>query len=131
MGRYLDMAKQVTATSGQLGPFDPYEERMQAALREINRPDYPAGMIPWLGENAPSLYAMLTEDLPNEINRLWNGHAPLAQFEEALRRLVKLHGQCCEFYREQVAGQAQTEASGVPKTLESDFGTSTGDGDVG
>ncbi len=87
---------------------NPYAECMQAALREINRAGYPAGMIVWLGENAPGLYAKLTEDLPNEIDRLWNTHAPIAQFQETLRRLVKLHAQCCEFYHQHIVGTSVT-----------------------
>ncbi len=107
---------------------DLYAEHMQAALREINRPDYPAGMIPWLGENAPGLYAILTEDLPNEIDQLWNARAPIVQFEETLRRLVKLHGRCCEFYCQHIAGQPQTNPTAAHKTSKGDFRTSTGNG---
>ena len=70
---------------------DPYAERMQAALRKINSPAYPAGMIQWLKKAEPELYKSLTERLPDEIQRLWEAHAPLEQFEEALARLVSQH----------------------------------------
>lgn len=32
---------------------DPYAQRMRAALKQINRPDYQAGMTLWLGKCAP------------------------------------------------------------------------------
>jgi hypothetical protein len=78
---------------------DPYAERMRVALREVNPPDYPAGMIPWLGTARPDLYAELTSSLPDEIQRLWSERAPLEQFEVVLARLVSFHRQCCDLYR--------------------------------
>lgn len=88
-----------TADNGVGQTGDPYAERMRAALREINWQDYPAGMIPRPGEEAASLYAMLTEDLPNEIHQLWEAHAPLQQFEETLARLVSEHHRAVALYR--------------------------------
>lgn len=78
---------------------DPYADRMRAALRQINVPDYPAGMVPWLGTVRPDLYAELTSHLPDEIHRLWRDRAPLEQFEFVLARLVSSHRRCCELYR--------------------------------
>jgi hypothetical protein len=78
---------------------DPYAERMRAALRQISAPDYPVGMVPWLGTVRPDLYAELTSYLPDEIHRLWRNRAPLEQFESVLARLVSSHRQCCELYR--------------------------------
>lgn len=78
---------------------DPYAERMRAALRQINVPDYPAGMVPWLGTARPDLYAELTSHLPDQIDRLWSERAPLEQFESVLARLVTLHRRCCELCR--------------------------------
>jgi hypothetical protein len=72
---------------------------MRAALRQINAPDYPAGMVPWLDTVRPDLYAELTARLPDEIQRLWSECAPLGQFEAVLARLVTLHQRCCELYR--------------------------------
>lgn len=90
---------------------DPYAERMRAALRDINPPDYPAEMIPWLGTAHPNFYAELTSRLPDEIHRVWNEHAPLEEFEIVLARLVSLHRQCCDLYR-----AAQTNRGMFPKT---------------
>jgi len=56
-------------------------------------------MIPWLGTARPDLYAGLTSNLPDEIQRLWSERAPLEQFEVVLARLVSLHRQCCALYR--------------------------------
>jgi len=85
---------------------DPYAERMRAALCQVNPPDYPAGMIPWLGTAHPGLYAELISNLPDEMQRLWSERAPLEQFEAVLARLVSFHRQCCDLYR-----AAMTESS--------------------
>lgn len=78
---------------------DPYAERMQASWRRVCQPEYPAGMILWLGEAHPRLYSELTERLPDEIQRLWSERSSVELFESVLRRLVSLHRQCCELYR--------------------------------
>jgi hypothetical protein len=77
---------------------DPYAERMREALRHFNCPDYPAGMIQWLGTARPDLYARLTSNLPDEIQRLWSEREPLEHFETVLARLVSLHRQCRDLY---------------------------------
>jgi len=78
---------------------DPYAERMRQALRHFNSPDYPAGMIQWLGTARPDLYARLTSNLPDEIQRLWSERAPLEHFERVPARLVSLHRECRDLYR--------------------------------
>jgi hypothetical protein len=78
---------------------DPYADRMKSALRQINAPGYPAGMMIWLGTARPDLYAELTENLPNEIQRLWSEREPLETFESVLTMLVALHRRCCELCR--------------------------------
>jgi len=78
---------------------DPYAERLGAAMREVGRPDYPAGLIPWLGETNPRLYAELTERLPEDIQRLWEAHAPLEQFEKVLAHLLDAHRSACAVYK--------------------------------
>jgi hypothetical protein len=88
---------------------DPYAERMRAALRQIDQPGYPSGMVPWLRTARPDLYAELTSYWPDEIQRLWSEHAPLDEFEIALERLVCLHRHCCNLYR-------ATQMKGFPCT---------------
>ena len=78
---------------------DPYADRVREGLRQINAPDYPAGMVPWLDTVRPELYTELTARLPDEIQRLWSERGPLEQFESVLARLVTLHRRCCELYR--------------------------------
>ncbi|HEV2521805.1 MAG TPA: hypothetical protein VGT24_05435 [Candidatus Acidoferrales bacterium] len=72
---------------------------MKATLRQINAPDYSAGMIAWLGTAWPNLYMELTSYLPDEIRDLWADRTPLEQFESVLARLVTLHRRCRELYR--------------------------------
>jgi hypothetical protein len=114
MGRLVEIAKATlteTRSPGvaetpvdQLPISDPYAERMWAALRSINTPDYQAGMLPWLATAQPPFYADLTSRLPDEINRMWSERAPLERFEDVLMRLVSLHRQCCELYRAEQSG---------------------------
>jgi hypothetical protein len=76
---------------------------MYAAMRQVNPPDYPAGMLLWLDTAHPGLYTELTSSLPDEIQRLWCEHLPLEQFETALARLISLHRHCCDIYRAALA----------------------------
>ncbi len=112
MGHYLEIAKRalelaernqqvVTSepTPLELPVADPYAERIRVAFRQVNPPDYPTGMIPWLGTVHSDLYAELTSNLPDEIQRLWSERAPLEQFEAVLARLVSIHRWCCDLYR--------------------------------
>jgi len=86
--------------AAQVPPADAdYAQRLQACLALINSPDYPAGMVPWLDEAYPRLYAELTSRLPDDIHRLWEAHAPVEQFEGALNRLLGPHRQACALYR--------------------------------
>jgi hypothetical protein len=75
---------------------DRYQDLARAALAQIRRPDYPADMIPWLGEHHPSLYHELTCSLPDEIHRLWTEHVPLTEFQEILELWLMAHRTACE-----------------------------------
>jgi len=109
MGRYVELAKETLRGLGQSemaveqSKHDSYAVRMQAALSQINRADYPAGMIVWLEQEAPTLYAELTSRIPDEIDKLWNNGAPLAEFEAVLDRLVSTHQAGCRLFREEEA----------------------------
>src|ERR1700693_1602698 len=101
MGRLLEIAKVALtekvaesakvadpepSSTDQLPVSDPYAVRLRAALRQINAPDYPSGMVAWLERMRPDLYTELTAWLPDEIQRLWSERAPLEQFEAVLVR---------------------------------------------
>ena len=85
----------VLASAGR----DPYAEKLQAAFQQVCQPDYPVGMVPWLGEVNPRLYAELTERLPNEMQTLWELRAPLEQFERVVDRWLETQRQGCALYR--------------------------------
>jgi hypothetical protein len=87
-----------SCAEAKLPVSDPYALRMKAALNQINAPDYPVGMMAWLGCALPELYVELTVHLPDEIQRLWSDRASLIEFEFFLARLVSLHRQCCELF---------------------------------
>lgn len=95
----LGTAHGTLAQPKRVAESDPYAERMQAAWLQVCQPDYPVGMIPWLGEVHPRLYSELTERLPDQIQQLWSEGSSLELFESVLMRLISLHRQCCELYR--------------------------------
>lgn len=80
-------------------PDDEYSQRLKMALHSICRPDYPIGMIPWLGEHRPDVHAELTEKLPEEMSRLWIAHRPLDEFDQVLRLWSEAHRKACNLYR--------------------------------
>jgi hypothetical protein len=109
MGRYLDLARRALESSPEAlsyeineitkkGVIDPYQEHARASLARICRPDYPAGLIPWLGEKHPPLYEELTARLPDEIHRLWVERASLEQFDRILGLWLEAHRTACELY---------------------------------
>jgi hypothetical protein len=132
MTRYLEIARRIVAEQGsqrvtepvatnatiELPVGDPYAERVRGALLELNRPNYPAGMIRWLDATHPDRYAELTSHIPDEIHQLWTERVPLEQFEAVLTRLVSLHAECCN-----LCGAARKESGSVPKTSQLNFGT--------
>ena len=87
---------------------DPFRQRVQAALAQISRPDYPDGMIAWLETGCSDLYRKLTnlsEGYPAQIDRLWAEQAPLDKFQVALDRWLEAHQQVCNLYRSHLAAQ--------------------------
>jgi hypothetical protein len=110
MGRYLELAKEALQelaqshrASHRVSKPDPFAALMEGTLSKINRPDYSGGMIPWLEQAAPALYAELTSRIPDEIDQIWNEHESLDEFEAALDRLVAVHREACRLYREDQA----------------------------
>lgn len=79
--------------------LDPYAERIQTAFRQINRSDYPAGVIAWLEAANPRLYAELTQRLPEVLQQIVENRAPVERLEGILRRLVEIHSQACALFR--------------------------------
>jgi len=76
---------------------DPYQELVRATLAKVS--DQPVGMIPWLRQNRSMLYEKLAVQLPDKIHRLWEGQAPLAEFERILALWLEAHRTGCKMYR--------------------------------
>jgi hypothetical protein len=118
MGRYLELAKKTLEVLAQpqeaprQAKPDFYADRMDAALRQIDLPEYPAGMIPWLDTAHPALYLELTSLIPDQVHRLWNEGGPLNEFEATLDRLVAVHREACRLYRAEQAIR-KTEIIGI------------------
>jgi hypothetical protein len=110
MGRYLDLARRAlenpaVATAGEISEIseervivDPYQELARAYLARICRPDYPIGLIPWLGTNHQALYDELTSLLPDEIHRRWVAKVPIPEFELILDLWLEAHRTACDLY---------------------------------
>jgi len=96
---------------------DPYEWRMQNALRQLYQRDYPTGMVLWLEQSYPPLYADLMKCLPDKIHQLWSEHADLRQFEEVLNQLLQTHRKACALYRAHLAAQQKRGASSNAQSL--------------
>lgn len=114
-----EMATAKPTTEGPAGQHGPSAEALDRFMRELNRPDYPQGMIPWLAGANPWLYAELTERLPENIKRLWEAHAPLEQFEKVLADLVDAHRRACAIYKAHLEARERSlrrthEGDGVP-----------------
>lgn len=93
---------------------DKYSRLLQSALAKVCRSDYPAGMILWLRDAFPLLYVELIDGLPDEMDRLWSGHAPLKEFEQILDVWVEAHRTACEMYK---TSQARNSAQPGPEKL--------------
>ena len=78
---------------------DPYAWWISNALRELTRADPPAGMIPWLEQAYPWLYAEVTSRLPEDIHRLAKALAPFDEFERVLNRWLDAHREADALYR--------------------------------
>jgi hypothetical protein len=95
----------VNPESAATMPSDPYSNRLRAILQETCRADYPAGMILWLRDECPILYLQLTDELPNEIHRLWSEHAPLDRFDLLIACWLNTHRAACELLKASVANK--------------------------
>lgn len=84
---------------------DPYQELVRATLAKVL--DQPVGMVPWLKQNRPMLYEELVVRLPDKIDRLWKGRAPLAEFERILDLFLEADRASRMSYRGACAGRRE------------------------
>lgn len=57
-----------TSAISEVRVSDPYGDRLRAALDSVCKPDYRAGMLPWLAENRPDLHRLLVVGIPDTRN---------------------------------------------------------------
>ena len=60
----------------------------------------PAGLLPWLRERAPHLYADITGRLPDRIQSLWEQGASMEEFKRAIVSLEEAQSCARNFYEE-------------------------------
>ena len=70
---------------------DPYWVRVMAAWRQIAAHEYLPGAMQWAEKQHPDRYHRVTSELPAEWELLWDGAAPLDEFQAALDRWVAAH----------------------------------------
>ena len=70
---------------------DPYWSKVMAAWRQIASHDYLPGAMRSAEKHHPDRYHRVTSELPAEWERLWDGAAPLDEFQAALDRWVAAH----------------------------------------
>jgi hypothetical protein len=68
-------------------------------------------MVPWLRENQPALYDQLVSNLPDEIHRLWEGQAPLDEFQRIIDIWLEAYRTGFEMYQ-----RGQARCAGTEKT---------------
>ncbi len=69
----------------------PYWSKVMAARRQIASHEYLPGAMQWVEKHHPDRYHQVTSELPAEWELLWDGAAPLDEFQAALDRLVATH----------------------------------------
>lgn len=74
---------------------DPYWQAAMDAWRRIAGHACLPGTMRWLRRANPWLYKRLMEDLPRQIDKLWDAGAPLDQFQDVLDRWVDAHSEAC------------------------------------
>ena len=116
MGRNLGLARRALESSQGALPYekneinekrvtDPYQELVRATLAKIS--DQPVGMVPWLKQNCPMLYEEFVVRLLDKIHRLWEGRAPLAEFERILDLFLEADRASRKAYRGACAGRRE------------------------
>ena len=79
--------------------MDAYGLAAEKALKRICARPYLPGAIAWLKRSNSSLHRMLTLDLPQQIDKLWDAQAPLEEFQAALDECVEVHAHVIELYK--------------------------------
>ena len=122
MGRYLDIVRRASEIAGGVCPYeknemneeshsrqtDAYSEKFQTAIQKVISSDCPAGVIQWLREAYPVLYAELVDKLPDEIHRMWSERARLDEFERIFNVWVQAHRTACEMFESSTARDRET-----------------------
>ncbi len=70
---------------------DPYWCRLMAAWKQIAAHQYLPGAMRWAEKHDPDRYHRATSELSAEWERLWDGAAPLDEFQAALDRWEAAH----------------------------------------
>ncbi len=95
----------VTDTDETSSRGDVYGHLAEKALKRICVRPYLPGAIQWLKGANPVLHRILTQDLLRQIDKLWDGRAPLDEFQAVLDKWVNAHAQVVKLYeRRDAAG---------------------------
>lgn len=84
--------------------YSSHSQRAQEALKRICEAEYLPGTMRWLEQAVPRLHRRVTQELPEEISRLWDEGAPLDRLQAVLDSWVMAHQIACSLYRRHIAG---------------------------
>ena len=77
---------------------DPYWQAATAAWQRIAEHTHLPGAVRWLEKHQPALYRELMEELPGEIDRLWDSGVPIPRFQAVLNCWVEAHQKAVDLY---------------------------------
>lgn len=77
---------------------DPYWQAAMDAWRRIAGHACLPGAVRWLEKHQPALYRELMEELPGEIDRLWDSGVPIPRFQAVLNCWVEAHQKAVDLY---------------------------------
>lgn len=77
---------------------DPYWQAAMVAWRRIAEHACLPGAMRWVESRDPALHHELIEELPRQIDRLWDTEAPLPRFQSVLNQWVQTHQKAVDLY---------------------------------
>jgi hypothetical protein len=97
---------------------DPYWQAVNEAQRRLGRLNWPPNLRVWLDVCHRDVYRRLYVELPSRIERLWDRHSPIPEFERALDEWVNAHQEACSLWKAECTKESSNEIGREPKQKE-------------
>ena len=102
MRSYLEIAREALR-GDSVAPDASYSDLTCRAMRRIEQL-CPAGALTWARLAHPDLTDKIDVELFGRLDNIWDGQAPLADFEAALRELVRVHAEVGKLFSKSARG---------------------------